>query len=169
MLINPSNFPPSLIFAFHLAPSVLSTRLDKHVYFLLGVTVHAVVTLTEFVFYIISHRNMMYRRAMVTSSLITTSFLIGWFPTMAAFLLYDWSDVDKEKTADATRILGTLGLLQSFCNPIIFKLRNRDFRFGLKVGTSWISSQCLSILTITDQNPGIDPKYGSIKINADQH
>ncbi len=70
-------------------------------------------------------RSRIYRRTMVTSCLIATCFLIGWLPTLISLLLFHWSsNIDEETMNTTIRGLSTLRLLQSFCNPIIFKLRN---------------------------------------------
>ncbi len=73
-------------------------------------------------------RNRIYKRAMVTSSMIATAYLIGWLPCMICMIIYDWSNVDKETLENALQILGVLGALQSFANPIIFRLRNMDIK-----------------------------------------
>ncbi len=74
-------------------------------------------------------RNRMYRRAMITSSLIATCFLIGWLPFSITFLRFHWSNIDRETMNTTIWALGTLGVLQSFSNPLIFKLRNSNMEF----------------------------------------
>ncbi len=74
-------------------------------------------------------RNRMYRRAMITSTLVATAFLIGWLPLSISVLLFHWSNID-EKTMDTTiRAVAILGLLHSLSNPIIFKVRNSSMEF----------------------------------------
>ena len=76
-------------------------------------------------------RNRIYHRAMITSCLIAACFVIGWLPSSISLLLFHWSNIDK-KTLDTTfNVLSTLGLLQSLCNPIIFKIRNSNMEFRL--------------------------------------
>ncbi len=72
----------------------------------------------------------MYKRAMVTSSLIATAFLIGWLPFTISVLLNNWSNVNEEKSQQISSIIATLGIIQSFCNAIIFKLRNMDYKLS---------------------------------------
>ncbi len=69
-------------------------------------------------------RNRMYRRAMITCSLVATCYLIGWLPLSISTLLYHWPNLDKETLAHLLKILPTLGIIQALCNPIIFKVRN---------------------------------------------
>ncbi len=76
-------------------------------------------------------RNRMYRRAMITSTLIATAFLIGWLPFSISILVFHWSNINEDTLAPAIRVGATLWLLQSFCNPIIFKLRNSNMEFRL--------------------------------------
>ncbi len=76
-------------------------------------------------------RNRMYRRAMVTSSLVATAFLIGWFPLHISVLLYHWSNIDEETMDTIIRVISILGFLQSLSNPIIFKVRNSSMEFKL--------------------------------------
>ncbi len=76
-------------------------------------------------------RNRMYRRAMVTSSLVASAFLIGWLPVHTCVLLFHWSSIDEETMNTIIRAVSTLGFLQSFSNPIIFKVRNSSMEFKL--------------------------------------
>ncbi len=73
-------------------------------------------------------RTRMYKRAMVTTSLIATAFLVGWLPVLVCILIADWSSIDQEKTLQVTSIFATLGVIQSCSNAIIFKLRNMDLK-----------------------------------------
>ncbi len=76
-------------------------------------------------------RNRMYRRAMVTSSLVATAFLIGWLPLSTSVLLFHWSNIDEETMNTIIRAISILGFLQSFSNPIIFKVRNSSMELKL--------------------------------------
>ncbi len=78
-------------------------------------------------------RNRMYKRTMVTSSMVATAFLIGWLPFMISILLDAWSNIDGGNSQHAYKFLSTLSILQSFCNPMIFKLRNRDFKLCVQI------------------------------------
>ncbi len=74
-------------------------------------------------------RNRLYRRAMITSSLIAICFLIGWVPFSITFLRFHWSNIDRKTLNTTIWSLGTLAVLQSFSNPLIFKLRNSNMEF----------------------------------------
>ncbi len=73
-------------------------------------------------------RTRMYKRAMVTTSLVATAFLIGWQPLLVCALVAEWSSIDQEKSLQVTSILATLGIIQSCSNALIFKLRNMDLK-----------------------------------------
>ncbi len=54
---------------------------------------------------------------------------------MTGLLIYEWSNVDRQTLEKANQIVCTLGVLQSFANPIIFKLRNMDIKICRRTNT----------------------------------
>ncbi len=67
--------------------------------------------------------NKLFKRAMTKSALVATAFSVGWAPVFTAVLLYDWSNLDPLMLERAIPFLFVLGILQGFCNAIIFRFK----------------------------------------------
>ncbi len=68
--------------------------------------------------------NKLFKRAMTKSAMVAGAFSIGWGPSNVMIILYDWSNLDLLMLEKIIPFLFALGILQGFCNAIIFRFKH---------------------------------------------
>ncbi|XP_028391118.1 adrenocorticotropic hormone receptor-like [Dendronephthya gigantea] len=73
------------------------------------------------------------RNSLKTVGIISSIFVIGWFPLLILPFIYRAEGNDKSAILNAFQWANTLALCSSACNPIVYSWRDRRFRKVLTV------------------------------------
>lgn len=88
------------------------------------------------------------RNSLKTVGIISSIFVIGWFPLLILPFLYRSEGLDRKILLDIFQWVNTLAMCSSACNPVVYSLRDRRIRGVL----SNIYSRWTDKRTITLQN-----------------
>lgn len=73
------------------------------------------------------------RNSLKTVGIISSIFVIGWFPLLILPFLYRNGVYDRDVMLDALQWANSLALCSSACNPVVYSWRDRRFRRALAV------------------------------------